>query len=488
MTLRSISLLLTLSLCFSAVAPVPGSGQVPASRSRDYPTVVRSRQLVKLRDSAFVIIRNIVVVGNRRTKDAIILRDLGLKSGDTLYYDDAMQVLEDKRQQLINTSLFLTVNVYFTKWAGNHTDITVEVLERWYTFGFPIFSLADRNFNQWWVAEKHSLGRVNYGFNFFENNLTGKNDQIILTVQGGYTDHFALTYNLPYFDKSLRSGLGFTAGYSTSKELGYLTDSNKLQFFGSPSVVDRQFSAGVTYTYRKAIRFKHQVSLNYYYNQVADTILQINPSYFPRTGPLQRYLELVYRFSYIGADDWAYPLRGFNLYAQVNREGLGFSKGINLTQLYFQTAKYWNLFPSTYLAIGLRGRVQFPIPQPYFFSSALGYQEDYLRGLEYYVADGSSFGIFKADLKRELFDLHLHFPFLPSQFETIPFRVFFKVFTDVGSVFSLYPGNSFLNNRLLYTEGFGVDVVTYYDVRIRLEYSFNQLGQKGLFLHSKSEF
>ncbi|HVB03552.1 MAG TPA: POTRA domain-containing protein [Chitinophagaceae bacterium] len=436
----------------------------------------------------FVIIRHIIISGNRRTKDAIILHSFDLKPGDTLQYSNAMQILEDNRQELINTSLFLTVSVYFKSWSGKYTDVEVDVLERWYTFGFPIFSLADRNFNVWWVQEKHSLGRVNYGFNFFENNLTGKNDQVELTLQGGYTEHFALAYSLPYFNKSLRSGLGFSIGYNTAREIGYATDQNKLQFFSGNSVINRQFKAGITYTYVKAIRFKHQVSLNYNYNHVADTLLMANPDFFPNSNPTLRYFELDYQFSYTGTDNWAYPLKGFNIYGLFSRKGLGIFKGINQTEIYIQAAKYWRLFHATYFAAGIRGRVQVPQKEPYFLMTGMGYQEDYLQGLEYYVVDGSDFGILKASLKRKIIDLNMHFPFLPIQFESIPVRVFLKVFGDAGYVANNMPGNNTLDNRFLYSGGFGLDIVTYYDVRLRLEYSFNQLGQKGLFLHSKSEF
>ena len=38
------------------------------------------------------------------------------------------------------------------------------------------------------------------------------------------------------------------------------------------------------------------------------------------------------------------------------------------------------------------------------------------------------------------------------------------------------------------TGGLGVDVVTFYDFILRFDYSFNQLGQKGLFLHVKNDF
>jgi hypothetical protein len=45
-----------------------------------------------------------------------------------------------------------------------------------------------------------------------------------------------------------------------------------------------------------------------------------------------------------------------------------------------------------------------------------------------------------------------------------------------------------LGNRFLYTSGFGIDILTLYDFNLRVEYSFNQLGEKGLFLHAKGGF
>ena len=39
-----------------------------------------------------------------------------------------------------------------------------------------------------------------------------------------------------------------------------------------------------------------------------------------------------------------------------------------------------------------------------------------------------------------------------------------------------------------YTGGFGIDILTLYDLNLRLEYSFNQLNENGLFLHTKGGF
>ncbi len=41
---------------------------------------------------------------------------------------------------------------------------------------------------------------------------------------------------------------------------------------------------------------------------------------------------------------------------------------------------------------------------------------------------------------------------------------------------------------MLYTAGFGIDLVTFYDLSFKLDYSFNQLGQNGLFLHIRNDF
>ncbi|MHB1921880.1 MAG: BamA/TamA family outer membrane protein [Chitinophagaceae bacterium] len=439
-------------------------------------------------DSSFVIIRHILITGNRKTKDAIILRDLNLEQGDTLYLRNAREVLEDRRQQLLNTSLFLTVNLFLKNWGGQYIDISVEVIERWYTFAFPIFSLADRNFNVWWVEEHHALDRVNYGISGYQNNLTGKNDRLTLTLQSGYTQRYAISYQVPYINKNLRSGLGFMMGYNQNREVNFATVRNKLSFFKEDHFLFREFFAGVSYTYRKAIRFQNKVSLNYFALSVGDTILGLNPDFFLYQRTREHYLELNYQFSYTGADNWAYPLVGFNIEGAISRKGFGTRGGVNQTELDVQTAKYFQIFPYTYGAIGFRGKIQLPFHQPYFLQKGLGYGEDYLRGLEYYVINADAFGILKADLKQQLFSFRIRTFLLPKQFATIPIRVFAKVFGDLGYAHSQYPGTSLLNNQILYSEGLGLDLVSFYDIRIRLEYSFNQLGQKGLFLHTKSEF
>jgi len=439
-------------------------------------------------DSSYLILTGIHIAGNKKTKDAIILRELRLTPGDTLYADDLTAFLEEKRQTLLNTSLFLTVNIYPEQPDAHRIQLNVEVFERQYFLAIPTLSLADRNFNVWWVDEHHKLDRLNYGLKVYENNLTGKNDRLSLTFQHGYTRQYMIDYELPYFDKNLKQGLGVFITYSHNREINFKSDFNKQVYFKQDYFLKQQFSFGFNYTYKKAIRLKHKLSLTYNMFKVKDTVLKLNPDFFPNTHLTQKYLELSYNFSYTGADVWAYPLRGFNVAAGLDRLGFGLLGDVNETELSADLAKYWTFFPKTYGESEVLGRIHWPRNQPYFLSREMGYYEAYLRGMEYFVLESDYFGIMRNTLKREVLAFRVHTRLLPQQFATIPVHIYLKAYNDLGYSFSHSPGTSQLNDKLLYTYGFGADIVTFYDALLRVEYSFNQLGQKGLFLHFKSTF
>lgn len=441
-----------------------------------------------LHDTSYLVINKIIVTGNKKTKTPIILRELGLNSGDTLYADDLTAYLEEKRQQLLNTSLFLSVHIYATNATTHQTDLYVEVFERQYFLVIPMLSLADRNFNVWWVEEHRRLDRLNYGIQLYENNLTGKNDRLQLLLQHGYTRQYTLQYQLPYFNKSLTQGIGLIVSYSHNREVNFESDLDKQVFFKQDYFLKQQFTFGANYTYKKAIRLIHKVSLTYNVYKVQDTVLKLNPHFFPDGDPTQKYFQLSYNFDYTGADVWAYPLRGFNINASLVRKGFGLLSKVNETSVSVDAAKYWAIFPKTYGAMEFLGEMHFPENQPYFLSQEMGYYNNYLRGMEYYVLESDRFSILRNTLKQKVLALRIHSRLLPKAFSTIPLQVYLKVYGDLGYSYKINPGTSFLDDELLYTYGAGADIVSFYDAVLRVEYSINRLGQKGLFLHFKSTF
>src|SRR5690242_20630103 len=77
---------------------------------------------VPQKDAGFTIVRKIFITGNRKTKEPINLRIHGIHPGDTLDLDNIRAYLEEKQQQLLNTSLFLTVHVSLTDPSADTTD------------------------------------------------------------------------------------------------------------------------------------------------------------------------------------------------------------------------------------------------------------------------------------------------------------------------------------------------------------------------------
>lgn len=132
--------------------------------------------------------------------------------------------------------------------------------------------------------------------------------------------------------------------------------------------------------------------------------------------------------------------------------------------------------------------MKLPFKQPYINQTGMGYGEYYLRGLEDYVIDGVMSGIAKYTLRKRVIRFDIPVPFKNSIVSKIPFQIYAKAYGDAGYMYQKYGAATRLGNKMLYSGGAGIDLLSLYDTNISLEYSFNQLGQKGLFLHLKGGF
>lgn len=434
-----------------------------------------------------VVIRNIVIAGNKKTRDKIITREMSVGVGDTVLRDSLDLMTDQNKKRLWNLSLFTDVSVTAVKTSDNTVDLFVLVKEQWYIFPELFFKLADRNFNVWWTEQKRDIRRANLGLTLRHKNFRGNMESLGISAQIGYTQRFGLEYFKPYIDRKQKHGVGASFAFSNNIETYFKTDSNKLRFARTPPGrhVISQFTAAALYVFRPRYSSKHLVELRYRNYWIDDTIAYLNPDYFANGGNKMKLFELTYRLDYNQVDNWNYPLVGTKFVGQsVTKVGI---EGFNF-QHYFmgEYSRFNQLGRKWYTAGVFRGRVTFPGKQPYIFRNALGSESEYVRGYEYYVIDGSHYGIARASLKYELLNIrlvNLPLKYLP----VVPIRLYPKIFADAGYVRNKYSLNSFLNNRPLYSAGFGLDIVSTYDFKLRLEYTWNHLGENGLFLHINSE-
>ena len=430
------------------------------------------------------LIGEIEVEGNKRTREHILYRELPFRPGDSISLPELVKGFEIARQQLMNTRLFNEVTVALKAFRGHIVDVSIVVKERWYLFPIPYVKFIDRNLSEW-AKQGYATNRLNYGFKLTHYNFTGRNDKLKLWLITGYTKQAQFQYEQPYADKSLKHGYKLGFSYGMNRELNFATEDNHQVFLDSTNGIKRWFGH-VDYTYRPGLRTFHAVRFGYHYQDVDTQVIKLNPRYFAPGKSSFSAPELSYSISHYNVDYIPYPLKGWLGEASLMQRG--FSRDNHMTQLSARVIKSWPLGEKTWFHGQANGVLRVPFEQPYINSSMLGYGDMYLRGLENYVIDGVGALMIRNTLRRELFSFNIP-TFLKSRsHDKVPFRIFAKVYTDAGYVKNKsFPDNS-LTNRMLYTTGLGLDVLTFYDFVIKLDYSFNQLGESGFFLHFKNDF
>jgi hypothetical protein len=76
-----------------------------------------------------------------------------------------------------------------------------------------------------------------------------------------------------------------------------------------------------------------------------------------------------------------------------------------------------------------------------------------------------------------------------KQFNKSHYSLYLGLFSDMGYVIDEQTNeHNTLSNSLLWGNGISLDYVTYYDKLLRIEFSVNHLGEKGVFLHFSNPF
>jgi len=433
-------------------------------------------------------IHDIIIRGNNHTRSSIIIREMPFRAGEVITKAELPALLKDAQEQLINTSLFHSVRVSELPYDSSSVDVVVDLKERWYLFPMPYLKPVDRNLNQWLVENNGDLSRLNYGIKLKHNNFSGLNDKLRVNLITGYTRQLSFSYNRLYIDRKMRWGFNSSFATGKAREVNYNTIENKQLFWKDSRFVRSFTSANLAMTYRKALYSRHMFGVNFSSERVSDTVIDLNPEYFKGGRKSIGFPVFYYSYDYVNMDYNPYPTNGAATRIQLSKSGL--NNIINLWHLHMIGTRYFPLNERSFIQATAYGSINLPFKQPWSSQRFLGYGDAFLQGYEYNVIDGVAGGFAKASFARQLVSLSFRSPHFRKRLvgERIPFRVYGKIYGNTGYVYNPQEGDNSLTNRLLMSGGVGLDIVTIYDIVIKLEWSFNQLGQNGLFLHSKSIF
>lgn len=432
-------------------------------------------------------INEILFSGNKITREIILLRELPFKKGDSIFLKDTSSLFDMGKTQLLNTKLFHEAALSIGKIDSSGISIKIVVKERWYIFPFPHFKPVDRNLNQWIIDEKASLTRVDYGLKLMYNNVTGNNDNLRFYFITGFTKQLTLSYRRPFIDKSLKWGMSIDLAVGKNKQINYITEKDKQLYLKYNDYVKNFFRSNLELTYRNALYTNHVFGFGYTSIKLADTVLKLNPNYTNNSTKLVRYPEIYYELTYQKLDYIPYPTKGYAGELYVGKQG--FDSKMNVWYLAVKGVGVWHLAKNLFYSVGAAGIIKVPFDQPYMNTQLLGYGDVTLKGYEYYVVDGVAGALVNASLNQRITNFSFHIPrtkwLTPRQ---IPLIIYAKVFGNAGYAYNPTSGNNRFVNRMLYGGGIGFDILTMYDFNLRLELSYNHLGENGIYLHKKNIF
>lgn len=444
--------------------------------------------------SDYVIINDVILIGNKKTSNRVILFEMDIEIGDTISLEKLNPCIALEEKRILNTRLFTFVKINIKNWdqESGKLDLAVNLQENWYIYPAPIFELADRSFNVWWKEQKRSLNRVNYGARIDHLNLSGNKDRLKLKLQFGYIRKYELKYSYPY----LKGGWGLSTNivYSEQREIGYKTEGNKplFQSLDDERIMLTRFRASTSLSKRIGLRFFQAFRLSYHQNGIDNYVAQnLNTEYFLKGATGLKFLQLEYDADYDRRVFTLYPEGGYRLRANIKKDGFGFEGEYDNLSITGSIEKYWN--PRNLFIIESRLRAKTNLTRgriSFANNTGLGYGGNIITGYELYVIDGTDWVLHKNAIKIPIVDFITAWDWIKlRQYKKVSIKAWLRWNMDYGYVNERhYTTTNSLNNQWLLGYGPAIDVLLFNTFSLQLEYSFNEVGDQGFFVKSRLNF
>ncbi len=441
--------------------------------------------------SQTVLVKDIEIKGNRKTKEKVILRALTFKKGDTLSLPMYKETLKINQQNVYNTALFSKVE-FNDSLVNNEKVIQITVEERWYIFPTPYLGFEERTISEWW--QDKDLDRMVYGGGVYWQNFTGHNDELFVFGQNGYTRRLYLSYKFPFFFPQKKIGMRLGYFYTNRKEVGYGTNSGLLQFARKEGLrMEESHTMSLSFIKQVNPRLEVRAILLFDFYKPSIYLREFTHQYLSATHLTRdHYPTLKVRIAKDERDLHAYPLSGYRYEIESSVSGL---KGI------VGTAHFAKLLLSFSHHLPISKRFNFAYQNklmllagkqvPFYEKQFLGF-DYFIRGYEQYVIDGSFINLAKAEIKFAIIPRRMiHIQKIPvRQFRDFPIGLFLTAFSDAGFVSDDTYNNEDqkLKDQFLFGYGIGLNTLFVYDTQFRFELTRNRLGQTGFFMDTRISF
>ncbi len=459
----------------------------------------------------WIRIDSIEIVNNRITKRYVIINEFEYKVGDSIPRYDFIAKSKLSRTNLVNRQLFSFIQLDVEIKEGYKAYIKVTVKERWNIWPAPVIQVDAPNINEFFA--RNDWSRLSYGFSLGWSNFFGTGHKLKLRAVFGNTNQINASYEIPALNKKVYLGLTPNVEFKSTRSVNYRNENDKQVLFQADVYAFESISYGVDLWFKHNFYLNHKLKLGYEAMRIKDTLLLTNPTYLSLdTANKIKFYKIGYEMEFDKSDSKTYPLKGYYVNVGVDKLGVGLVTDTP-TDVFYLNAEISGYVPiGAGFFWGAKARVRLTPNklQPYRYRNGLGYDKfDYIRGYELYSIEGTNYYYFKTNFKFEALNKVWTFAKKKKKQKKkkkkenakievfnnrekknyFPLGIYINAFSECGYVRDPYrtPENKKANEFLL---GFGgsVDIVTVYDVVIRLEYVANRDLEHGFRLGFKKAF
>ena len=357
----------------------------------------------KENDTSFVELKKIELIGNKKTKPEIIVRELLFSTEEQVSLNQFIAA----QKRVLNTNLFTQVRFDIVG-DRSYSTLLITVHERWYIYPLPIFYMNERSWK-----------KLSYGGQLRYYNFLGKDIIIKLTAAFGYNPEFRFNYYNPWFFGDLKLFTNFTAYKGKVKAQSLELDGLEYDSKG----IDWLFGKRFGHFFFTGFNISHQVVKTFKGSNLT----------FSQSGRDAR-TSLILSFQLDNRDLKEYPHRGFNIMVWVKRSE------VNHCQTYYRYGTNIRTYVplSRDLTLALRGATNLSSGKiPLYDRVYFGYEER-IRGRFYDTVEGENLLFGGAELRFPL--LRIRYISLPSVPELedysshLKFGISAGIFYDTGVV------------------------------------------------------
>lgn len=463
------------------------------------PAVPRLMDALKADDS--VQVANITLLGAIKTRPWVIMRELTFERGQTYKGFELSEQLEKSQRNLYNLGLFNEV-VLTPQVSREQVTVVILVKERWYLFGSPTLQLDERNnYDLFEAIRRLDFRRAVFGADLSWRNVTGQNENLVFAARIGFKQRFSINYTLPAAFRKQNIDLNVGFGFGSNDEILIGTDSGRVVWQRLETQLIQRNMGGVIGLKKRFDPYRFlSLTLKYQHLAFSDSLydFRINDEtvrFATQNSGREYYPTLSIAYYVDRRDVRSFPLSGYKyqlLAAYSGPEGpigtTSFGKIGATWAHHIPFGKRWNFAYGTHHILTIGDSI------PWFDKSVVGIgRSDFsgtsteLRGYEPFAVLGTYVNLNKAELKFAIVPRRIvHLPFLPlRRFQDTPFGLYLSSFAETGYVYdqSFNHQDTFLTNRWLIGYGLGLNVIGFYDMLLRVEYSRNHLGMGGIYLN-----